>query len=249
MAPLSPPLDLVVVGPGRLGRSVAALLRGSAHRVRLVGRGAAIPAAPITWLTVPDRAIAVVARAVPAGGVLLHASGTTDLSPLRPRSPVGSLHPLMSFPGPEHGMPHAADGIPAALAGDPEATAAGRALALALGFTPFDLPGDRRLYHASAVMAGNFATALLAEAAGVLARAGVPADQAPALLAPLALASIRNAAAVGPAAALTGPVSRGDDAVLDGHRAAMREAGVDATTRRVYEGLLAAARALIEQKD
>jgi len=249
MAPPPAPLDLVVVGPGRLGRSVAALLAGTPHRVRLVGRGVAIPPAAITWLTVPDRAITEAAGGVPPGGVLLHASGATDLTPLRPRAPVGSLHPLMSFPGPEHGMPRAEDGIPAALAGDPEARAAGRALAHALGFTPFEVPGDRRLYHASAVMAGNFATALLAEAAAVLARAGVPADQAPALLAPLALASIRNAAAVGPAAALTGPVSRGDHAVLDGHRAALREAGAAATTRGAYDALLEAARGLIDEKD
>jgi predicted short-subunit dehydrogenase-like oxidoreductase (DUF2520 family) len=242
-------LNVVVVGPGRLGRSAAALLASGSHRVRLVGRGDRIPSAPITWLTVPDRAIADAAALVPPGGVLLHASGATDLEVLRPRRPVGSLHPLMSFPGPDVGMPRPEDGIPAALAGDPKALTAGRLLASALGFSPFEVPGDRRLYHASAVLAGNFATALLADAARILAAAGVPEEQAPALLAPLALASIRNAAAAGPATALTGPVSRGDDGVIDGHLSALDEAGMPPGVRATYQVLLESARRLRRTKD
>lgn len=234
-------LDLCIVGPGRLGRSVAAALRAGGHRVRLVGRGEPIPAGPLTWLTVPDREIAAAAAATPTGGVVLHASGATDLEPLRAHVHPGSLHPLMSFPGPELGLPRM-DEVPAAIAGDPEARAAAAAIARALGWHSFEVPGDRRLYHAAAVLAGNFATALLAEAAAVLSAAGVPADQAPALLAPLALTSLRNAAAVGPARALTGPVARGDEEVIGAHREAL--AGLEPRLLRTYDALLEAARAL-----
>ncbi len=241
--PPSTPLDVVLVGPGRLGRSAALLLERGGHRVRLVGRGAAIPPAPLTWLTVPDRAIGAVAAAVPLGGVVLHASGATDLAPLRPHRPAGSLHPLMTFPGPEVGLPPTDPPPPAAVAGDPEAVAAALGLAEALGWEPFAVPGDRRLYHAAAVVAGNQATALLGMAAELLAAAGVPIADAPRLLAPLALSSIRNAAASSPARALTGPVARGDEAVLAAHRAAI--AAHDAELAAHYDALTDLTRRLL----
>ena len=230
-----------IIGPGRLGGTLGAALAARGVAVTLVGRHEAPPPSPLTLLTVPDRAIAEAARAVPPGGVLLHCSGATDLTPLRPHHPAGSMHPLMTFPGADLAPPDLR-GVPAALAGDPEALIAAEALALKLGMTPFRVPGDRRLYHAAAVMAGNFATALLAEASAVLAAAGVPLDQAPTLLAPLALACVRNAAALGPAAALTGPVARGDQEVIRGHQEAL--ASLDGRARAVYDTLLTSARAL-----
>lgn len=234
-------MDVGIVGPGRLGRSLAALLGRAGHAVTLYGRGAA-PAGAVVLLTVPDAAIAEVARGLRVDGVLLHCSGATDVEVLRPHRPAGSLHPLMTFPGPEVGLPDLA-GVPAALAGDAEAVAAARALAASLGMRAFEVPGDRRLYHASAVMAGNFATVLLAEAARVLAAAGVPPEEAPGLLVPLALQSLRNAA-TDPAGALTGPVARGDDAVLEGHRQALAVAGLE-DVRTLYETLTDRARLLV----
>lgn len=114
------------------------------------------------------------------------------------------------------------EGLPAAIAGDPEAVDAARQIAASLGWAPFEVPGDRRLYHAAAVVAGNFATVLLDQAARLLVAAGVEPTAAPAVLAPLALASIRQAGESGdPAAALTGPFARGDDAVIAAHLAAI----------------------------
>ncbi len=241
---MSGALELVIVGPGRLGRSAEMLLSGTKTTLVLVGRGASIPSSPLTWLTVPDSAIAGAAAAVPRGGIVLHASGATGLDPLRPHPVVGSLHPLMTFPGPEISMPTDTE-VPAAVAGDPDAVEAAKALALLLGFTPFEVRGDRALYHAAAVMAGNFTTVLLGEASRVLSQAGVPEDQAPALLAPLALESIRNAAAAGPGPALTGPVARGDEDVIARHRAALADG--PQITRQAYEALLLAARNLRER--
>ena len=232
---------VVLVGPGRLGRSMAMALRARGVQVELVGRGQVVPPAPLTWLTVPDRAIAAAAAAVPPGGVVLHASGAQDHRALRPHRPAGSLHPLMTFPGPELSMPDLT-GLPAAVAGDAQAVVAATELAHLLGMAPFPVPGDRRLYHAAAVVAGNYSTVLLAVAAELLAAAGVPADQAPALLLPLARASLENAARVGPAQALTGPVVRGDEEVLAAHRAAMEERLPGELP--VYEALLLRARAL-----
>ncbi|MCK6504374.1 DUF2520 domain-containing protein [Myxococcota bacterium] len=243
-APAAPaPLARVVlVGPGRLGRSMARALELRGVQVRLVGRDQPVPPSPLTWLTVPDRAVAEVAARVPAGGVVLHASGALDVAPLRPHRPAGSLHPLMTFPGPELAMPDL-EGLPAAVAGDEEAILVAASLARTLGMAPFPVPGDRRLYHAAAVVAGNFSTVLLAVAAELLAAAGVPAGQAPALLLPLARASLENAARVGPATALTGPVARGDEEVLDAHRRALAQASP--ASLPTYDALLERARALV----
>ncbi len=234
---------VLLVGPGRLGRTMALELQARGVDVTVVGRGERIPAAPLTWLTVPDRALAEVAALVPRGGVLLHASGSADIEPLRPHHPAGSLHPLMTFPGPEVARPDLA-GLPAAVAGDPEARAMAFALARHLGLDAFELPGDRRLYHAAAVIAGNFSTVLLARAAQLLVAAGVDEHRAPGLLLPLVRASLDNAVAAGPARALTGPIARGDTQVLDAHRAAICRA--DPSLLPLYDTLASSASALLE---
>ena len=230
---------VVVVGPGRLGRSVEARLREKGHDVVLIGRSAAIPPAPLTYLTVPDGAIGAAAAAVPPGGVLLHASGATAVEALRPHPCAGSLHPLMTFPGPDK-APWPEGPVPAAIDGDPMAQAAAQDLAAALGFSAFSIAGDRRLYHAAAVLSGNFATTLLAAGAALLEALGVSAAEAPGLLLPLARASLENAARVGPAAALTGPVARGDEAVLVGHQEAIAAAVPDLLP--LYQALLQTSR-------
>jgi len=234
--------QVIIVGPGRLGRSAARLLEPTDCAVQLVSRGQPIPAGPLTWLTVPDREIEAAARKVPTGGIVLHASGATDLTPLRPHTPAGSLHPLMTFPGPEIALPTQTL-VPAAVAGDADAVAAAKTLAMHLGFTPFEVTGDRALYHAAAVTAGNFATALLHEASTMLAAAGVPMADAPSLLAPLALRSLQNAAEHGTAATLTGPVARGDSEIIDGHLAALGH--FPEHTKSVYAALLEATRRLV----
>lgn len=217
-------MHLSIMGPGRLGRSLEVLAIQAGHRVELLRNGT--PTAPVVLLTVPDAAIVEAAASVPRGRIVLHASGTTDWTVLRPHRPAGSWHPLMTFPGPALGVPDLR-GVPAAVAGDPEALEVAIELAESLGMVPLQVPGDRRLYHAAAVMAGNFATVLLAEASKILEAAGIDPARAPALLAPLALQSLRNAADRGPVATLTGPVARKDEATLIGHRKALSEAGLD----------------------
>ncbi len=212
-----------IVGPGRLGRSLAVLLDRAQHQTTLFSRGEA-PVGDVILLTVPDDAIATAAAALPAtASVVLHCSGSRDIDVLRPHQPAGSLHPLMTFPG-LHALPDLS-GVPAALAGDPQAVEVARQLAVDLGMSPFEITGDRRLYHASAVIAGNFATVLLQAATTALRQAGAPHDRAAEILLPLALQSLRNAPPE-PSQALTGPVVRGDADVIAGHLKALEEAGL-----------------------
>lgn len=215
-------MRIAIYGAGRLGGTLAELLPGAGHEVVVWRRGDPHPEADLRWLTVRDQSIAEVAAALPQGGVVLHASGAKDLSVLAPHLERGSLHPLQSFPGVDRSVPEI-QGTPAAIAGTPGALSAARQIAEDLGFSPFEVPGDRRAYHAAAVMAGNFATVLLACASDALVHAGVPAELAPRLLAPLALASVEQAALTSPAEALTGPFSRGDSAVVEAHLEVLTE--------------------------
>ncbi len=229
---------VVLVGAGRLGTSLMAM-RPSSVEVRLVRSADPIPQADVVWLTVPDRHIAEVAARVPMGPLVLHASGASGLDVLLPHRRRGSLHPLMTFPGPALGLPNL-NGVGAAVeTADPGDLPLVEGVARAWGLTPFRVPGDRALYHAAAVLAGNAATVLLAHAGRILAEAGVPAAQARAMLAPLAHASLQNAVA-NPWAALTGPAARGDLGTLEAHRAALLRAGL-ADSAAVYDVLMNAA--------
>lgn len=236
-------MRVAIVGPGRLGRSLAVLLEEVGVTAVLCGRGDRVPDdVDARLLTVPDTALAEVAGTLPPGAPVLHCSGAAEVDVLRPHRPAGSLHPLMTFPGPEVALPDLRD-VPAAVAGDPEAVSIAEALARALGLVPLSVPGDRRLYHAAAVIAGNFATVLLADAARVLTAAGVSPERAPEVLAPLALSSLRNAGS-DPARALTGPVARGDRRTLDAHRAALHEANLGEVLE-VYEVMVRRANAIL----
>jgi len=205
-----------VVGAGRLGTVLAAALPAAAGPLR---RGEPVPPeAEVVLLCVPDGQIAAAARAVPPGPLLGHCSGATGLDALGGREGF-SLHPLMSVP---HGSPPAVlAGAGAAIDGtSPRALAAAEALALALGLKPTRVaPEDRVAYHAAAAMAANFLVALEAAAGELAATAGVTREQ----LAPLVLATARQWAELGPERALTGPIARGDEAVVDRHRAAVAE--------------------------
>lgn len=236
---------VTIIGPGRLGRSLALLLERAGVRVRLAGRGAH-PTDGIVLLTVPDAAIAEVARAVPPGPAVLHCSGATDLTPVAHHHPHGSLHPLMTFPGPEVALPDL-HGIPAAIAGDGAGLRIASELARVLGLQAVEVPGDRRLYHAAAVLAGNGATVLLAQARRALIAAGVAPDRAASLLIPLVLRSVSHADP-DPVTALTGPIARGDTPTLAAHLAGL-EAAELRDVARLHRAVVDAAESLLAEAD
>lgn len=212
-------MRVALLGLGRLGRTMAILLPAAGIDVVGWRRGEPLPEADVYWLTLRDDALGQVDSALPSHLVVLHASGALGPEVLATHAERGVLHPLMTFPGPEIGLPPLA-GAGANIAGTPRACADAGQIATALGLVPFEITGDRRLYHAAACLASGHAAALFLEAAAVLARAGVPASEAPGLLLPLALESLRRAAAAGPAA-ITGPAARGDQHTIDAHRAAL----------------------------
>jgi predicted short-subunit dehydrogenase-like oxidoreductase (DUF2520 family) len=221
------PRRVSVVGPGRLGRSIAAAFEVAGIEVLgPVGRGQDVPRADAVLLCVPDAEIPSAAAAAAGAAPLVgHTSGATPLGALVPAGGERfGLHPLQTFAGHE-GPDHFA-GAGCAVAGSTgPALAAARALALAIGLLPFELADEHRAaYHAAASIASNFLVTLEATAERVAAGAGLEGDQARALLAPLVRATVENWAEQGPARALTGPVARGDAETVARQRQAVAEA-------------------------
>jgi predicted short-subunit dehydrogenase-like oxidoreductase (DUF2520 family) len=210
-----------VVGAGRAGASFARALAAAGveavgplrHGDDLSDAGAGVD---VVLLCVPDRAVVEVARQVDPspGAVLCHCSGALGLDVLAPHDRRASLHPLATLPDPVVGAARLRAGTYFAVDGDPVAAE----LALALGGTPVAVAeGTRPLYHAAACIAANHLVALLGQVERVAAEAGLPL----AAFLPLARGALDDVALLGPRAALTGPVARGDEATLDRHRAVL----------------------------
>jgi len=171
-------------------------------------------------LAVPDTALAEVAwnlagaGPAPPGCAALHLSGALSVDPLTPLHDagyaVGSMHPLQTVADPWHGD-NRLDGVSFAVAGEPSAVRTARRLVDGMGGNSLVIPTALRpLYHAAAVMASNYIVTLVAAASAALGEAGVPdEDRLPALL-PLVQGTVDNLRHLGVAAALTGPIARGD---------------------------------------
>ena len=210
--------NLAIVGRGRLGHTLSSALAEAGfaasgpHPRGFDGTGA-----DSVLLCVPDAEIAAAAAAItPRDGLLVgHCSGATGLDVLAPHEAFG-LHPLMTVTA--EGASFIGAGC--ATAGSSErALARARELATTLGMRPVAVSHeDRAAYHAAAAMASNYLVALECAAERLAATAGITRAD----LAPLVRASADNWAREG-AAALTGPIARGDEATIAAHREAIAE--------------------------
>ena len=233
--------SLAIVGAGRVGRSLAGAARSAGLSAVIAAREDALDTCRGTeaaLLCVPDAAISDaasrLAAAVPPLRLVGHTSGATGLDALDPARDAGaatfSLHPLQTVPDASADF----TGCPAAISGcDAQALEFARALAQRLDMRPFEIPEEHRAaYHAAASMASNFLVTLEQSAAGLLEATGVADGRE--LLAPLVLRSAANWADRG-AAALTGPIARGDEATVERHLAALRESAPELVP--LYEAL------------
>lgn len=191
-------------------------------------------------IAVSDDALAEVARRLAAAGMsagaVLHTCGARGPEILEPLSSAGVscgvLHPLQTVASPEQGV-RDLPGAAFAISGDPDAVAwAGRICGL-LGGTPLAVATGRMpLYHAAAVMASNYTTALIDAAVILMVAAGIDEKTALGALGPLVRASVENTLAMGPGHALTGPIQRGDVETLRRHIGSL--AGVPGSVSELY---------------
>jgi len=202
-----------------------------------------LPEADLLVIAVRDDAIPeVAAHLAPLAGdvhAAVHLSGLTSvetLGPLMGTCAVGSFHPLQTLPDPQSGAARL-EGAWLAVTSDDDLLCDDLfRLARSIGAHPFELPDDAKaLYHAAAAAAANYPLAALSMSHRLFEAAGVPFEAA----GPLVRAVVDNAFALGPEAALTGPIARGDVSTVAGQRAA-----VEAAVPDLVEDFLAMGRAV-----
>ncbi len=244
-------MDITLVGPGRAGMAVALAAREVGHAISGVlgasttateSAAAAVGATPLLAgeslgsgdllvIAVRDSQIQEVADVIAptAGGFggAVHLSGLAPVDSLAAIEgaglPIGSFHPLQTLPTPEAGAARLAGAWIGVTANEPLRSVL-HSLGASLGARPFDLQDDAKaLYHAAAAAAANFPLATLTMAHDLFRSAGVPFEAAR----PLVEAVVANAFELGPRAALTGPVARGDAATVAAQLRAVRDGESD----------------------
>lgn len=221
----------VVAVAGRAGADDAAASRfAAAVPVTRVTTPSQVTArADLVLLTVGDDDLPEVVRdlaadaAVRPGVHVVHTSGRHGSDVLRPLALAGArvaaCHPAQTFPTPAAGrrdLPGTAWAVTTA----PDDRAWAHALVATLGGEAVDVREvDRVRYHAALSVGANGTSAVVALARDLLLAAGIAEPGR--FLTPLVTSSAGNAAEHG-AAALTGPVRRGDRATVHAHLADLR---------------------------
>lgn len=245
---------LAIVGAGRVGRALGRRLRelgwkigvvitrseaSSRRAVRFIGEGKPhrsltrnVLGSNIILIAAPDDAVSVVAGELARmggeelrGRIVLHTSGAQDARALAPLkelgASVGSMHPLQTFSG--VGVPDLAGKV-FAVEGDVVAVRAARQIARALGGSPVQIAGGKKvLYHAAAVLAAGHVLALVEAATQLLISLGMKRSEATRALLPLTRQVLDNFERVGPRAAWTGPLARGDYRIVESHLRALHD--------------------------
>jgi len=223
----------------KIGAVVATSEPNARKAVRSIGVGRAyanltrqVLASQVILITTPDRALAAVAEELARIGgeelhdkVVLHTSGAVSSRVLAPLAKygaaVGSMHPLQTFSGVS--IPPL-DGKVFAMEGDPGAVRVARQIARGLGGIPVHIEGAKKpLYHAAGAMAAGNMLALMEAATRLMVSAGMKRREAVRALLPLTRQVLDNFERLGSRAAWTGPLSRGDFAVVAEHLEAMKE--------------------------
>ena len=222
--PMSNP-SFRVIGPGRAGAAVQrALTKAGWSPFEPLRRGddlhLAANGVDVLIIATPDAAIATVAASIAPTKtcVVMHLSGSLGLDVLAPHVRRAAVHPMLALADEDLGARRLLEGASFAVTegADPVAfdlveALGGHAVLLA------DDPDVRALHHAACCVSANHLTAVLGQVERLAAAAGVPFD---AYLG-LARGALENVAERGAAAALTGPVARGDRETVERHRGAI----------------------------
>ncbi|CAN5550851.1 hypothetical protein BH24ACT14_BH24ACT14_14110 [soil metagenome] len=229
---------VAVIGPGRVGTALGMALDRAGYRIvavagrsrqgsddfvrrlpsaRSMAAADAARGAELVLVCVGDDALVEVVRRVAAadavaeGSRWVHTSGgygTDVLEPVRlAGAAVAACHPAQTFPDPDTGLA-ALPGTSWAVTADEGDLGWARVLVTDLRGSPVTVDaGSRTLYHAGLTVGSNATATVVTLARDLLLGAGVTDPSQ--FLGPLVTTSASNAASRG-AAALTGPVRRGD---------------------------------------
>ena len=214
-------------------------LESAQRAVAFIGEGNAVGAyadlrpADIYLIAVGDDQIAACCEQLARCGnlspesVVFHCSGALRSVELQAATRLGasvaSIHPIRSFAVPEQ-VVQDFSGTYCGIEGDARAVDILSEAFSAIGARLVTIDADAKiLYHAAAVFACTYLTTLLDVAQQTYVRAGIPGDVAFELMAPLVRETMDNVFRIGPAAALTGPIARGDVATAERQQRAVAD--------------------------
>ena len=232
---------IVIVGFGRVGGAIAlglklagwpvsvlprsgeSVRRAAAMRIPLADHDA-LKAASFCFLAVPDAAVASVAELIEddlgASTTLVHCSGALPLTalgkaPTRSGRAVGSFHPLAAISDAHVSL--AGHAVAIACTNKSQLTQLEK-VATALALKPIEVPETgRAAYHAGSVMSAGLVVALADAAAAAFQHAGLNHEDALTALLPLMRSALDGVEHWGVEKGLTGPIVRGDVAVVQAH--------------------------------
>jgi predicted short-subunit dehydrogenase-like oxidoreductase (DUF2520 family) len=263
--------SISIVGPGNLGSALAIELYRAGYRIDAIVRrsttkitrpkalarrvkaevvaiGERALESDIVWLTVPDDAIAEVARQLAKsqawnGKIVLHSSGAVtseELAALKKKgATVASAHPLMSF---VRGRTPSWQEVAFAIEGDVPAMRTAFDIAQDLGGKPFKIQKENKaLYHAFGAFASPLVIALMSSMEQVAEAAGIPPNKIKKTMLPLLRQTWGNYLVQDAPRAFSGPLVRGDVQTVRKHLAELKRVPA---ARDVYVAL---ARAAIER--
>jgi len=183
--------------------------------------------ADVVFMTTPDGLIEeTCTRIADQGGfkadaIVLHCSGALSSDILSTAKTcgagIGSMHPLQSFASADYEVNPFQD-IIVAVEGEDAAVGIAAKIAGDLGAKCLEIKTEAKtLYHASAVVASNYLVTLMDLSFQLIGEAGISAQDAFNVLAPLVKGTLANIERIGITEALTGPIARGDVETVAGH--------------------------------
>ncbi|WP_022873358.1 Rossmann-like and DUF2520 domain-containing protein [Nesterenkonia alba] len=238
-------LGVGIISAGRVGAVLGAALAKAGHRIvaaHAVSTASQeraenlLPGVPLVQipeilrrcelvlLAVPDDSLEELVSGLAAAGhfqpghLVIHTSGRYGTGVLQPARDAGAvvlaIHPAMTFTGLSLDLQRLT-ACACAVTAEEEVLPVAQALTVEMGAEPVIVAEEHRgRYHAALAHAANHVNTLTAQSTELLESAGI---QDPArVLGPLMQASLDNALSSG-AAALTGPVARGDIGTLREH--------------------------------
>jgi predicted short-subunit dehydrogenase-like oxidoreductase (DUF2520 family) len=220
---------------GVTGRSIST----ARAAVRAIGAGQPLDApthqilnSRVVLIATPDGAIEKVAKDLArlggkewCGKVVLHTSGALDSGVLQPLvdlgAATGSMHPMQTFSN--QNIPELTNCI-FGIDGCQAALQAARKIIHQMGGVAVRLSGaNKAAYHAAGSFACVYVLVLMETATRLLMTQGFKRRQAMRALLPLTRQTLDNFERVGPLAAWTGPLSRGDFSTIERHVKALAD--------------------------
>jgi predicted short-subunit dehydrogenase-like oxidoreductase (DUF2520 family) len=223
----------------KIGQILNRSLESSTSATDFIGAGAPIGkisdmhAADVYLIATPDNEIINACKSLlsadllKAGDVVFHCSGALGSGVLDEARHSGvhicSAHPVKSFANPVLAV-ESFEGTYCGVEGDDEALAIIEEAMQKIGGIVFQVQAESKIhYHAASVMVCNYLTALIEVGIQTYQRAGIDRETAMQVMQPMVRGTLNNVFTQGTVDALSGPVARGDDVVLQNQLAALTE--------------------------